>query len=187
VVAVAHIARDDPRHAYFEAAYSILATEGYGGLKLTAVCRRLSVSTGGFYHWVTSGQEFTDALLDDWRHHRTTAVAELARSIPDPVERLESLAATTAHLNRAAEGAIRVWSRVDHKVGEVQRLVDEQRFDVVLESMRDLVGTDAAHRFARLGYSVLVGFELLTEGGEADELAWSLEQVLQAARRFAAS
>lgn len=185
MVAVAHVPRDDPRRAYFEAAYSILSTEGYGGLKLTAVCRQLSVSTGGFYHWFTNWQEFTDAMLDDWRHHRTTAVAELARSIPDPVERLESLAATTAHLNRAAEGAIRVWSRVDPKVGEVQRVVDEQRFDVVVETMRDLVGAEAAHQFARLGYSVLVGFELLAAGGDADELAWSLDQVLQAALRFA--
>lgn len=185
MVAVAHVSRDDPRRAYFEAAYAILSTEGYAGLKLAAVCRRLSVSTGGFYHWFTSWQEFTDAMLDDWRHHRTTAVAELARSIPDPVARLESLAATTAHLDRAAEGAIRVWSRVDPQVGEVQRVVDEQRFDVVMEAMRDLVGPDAAHQFARLGYSVLVGFELLAADGATDELAWSLDQVLEAARRFA--
>ncbi|RHW25690.1 hypothetical protein D0Z08_18110 [Nocardioides immobilis] len=86
---------------------------------------------------------------------------------------------------RAAEGAIRVWSRVDPKVGEVQRAVDEQRFHVVAESMRDLVGPKAAHQFARLGYSVLVGFELLAADGGTDELAWSLDQVLQAALRFA--
>jgi len=177
---------DDPRRAYYDAAYAILSEEGYGGLKLIAVCRRLSVTTGGFYHWFASWSDFTVAFLDDWRRRRTTALAELAASVADPLERMELLAATTAGLNRAAEGAIRVWSRVDPVVGEVQRQVDDERFAIVLESTRQVVGDEHARRFALWGYSVLVGFELLAGTGADDELAWSLDQILEAERRFSA-
>ena len=170
---------------YLEAGYALLSSEGYRGLKLSAVCAHLSLTTGGFYHWFDSWQTYTDTLLADWSRQRTDALGALAASVSDPVERLETLLATTASLDLAAEAEIRVWSRVDPAVGEVQREVDQRRFGVVLESMRALVGDEDAERFALWGYSVLVGSEQLSESMGRDELFWSLQQVLAAARAHA--
>jgi len=176
---------DDQRRPWLDAGYALLSSEGYRGLKLSAVCAHLSLTTGGFYHWFDSWQAYTDTLLADWSRQRTDALGELAASVSDPVERLETLMATTASLDLAAEAAIRVWSRVDPVVGEVQRAVDQRRFGVVLESMRALVGDEDAERFALWGYSVLVGSEQLSESMGRDELFWSLQQVLAAARAWA--
>jgi len=175
-------ATDLARRPWLAAGYAQLSTEGYRGLKLSEVCRRLSVTTGSFYHWFDSWQDYTEALLADWRQQRTDALRELAGSVPDPVERLEALLATTGSLDLGAEAAIRVWSRVDQAVAEVQREVDEGRYAVVLDSMRALVGDDEAEHFARWGYSVLVGFEQLSHVTTKDDLVWSLRRVLDAAR-----
>ena len=73
---------------YFEAAQEILATEGYGGLKLAAVCKYLGVTTGSFYHSFESWGDFTNAFLLNWRRERTTLLAELAKSgDPSPSSR----------------------------------------------------------------------------------------------------
>jgi len=173
---------DLARRPWLAAGYAQLSTEGYRGLKLSEVCRRLSLTTGSFYHWFDNWQDYTEALLADWRQQRTEALRELAASVQDPVGRLEALLATTGSLDLGAEAAIRVWSRVDEAVAEVQREVDEGRYAVVLDSMRALVGDDEAEHFARWGYSVLVGFEQLSHVTTKDDLVWSLRRVLDAAR-----
>ena len=170
------------RKPWLAAGYAQLSTEGYRGLKLSEVCRRLSLTTGSFYHWFDNWQDYTQALLADWRQHRTDDLRELAESVQDPVGRLEALIATTGSLDLGAEAAIRVGSRVDAAGAEVQRVVDAGRYAVVLDSMRALVGDDEAEHFARWGYSVLVGFEQLHHVTTRDDLAWSLQQVLSAAR-----
>lgn len=173
---------EDARRPWLAAGYAQLSAEGYRGLKLAAVCRRLSVTTGSFYHWFDSWQDYTDSLLAEWRQQRTDTLRELAARVDDPVARLEALLATTDSLDLGAEAAIRVWSRVDESVAEVQREVDRGRYGVVLDSMRALVGDDEAEHFARWGYSVLVGFEQLSHVTTNADLVWSLRQVLEAAR-----
>lgn len=171
----------DSRDRFFEAAQEILATEGYGGLKLAAVCRQLNVTTGAFYHAFDNWNEFTLALLENWRRERTTLIAELARSADDPVKQLEALLSATLELRHGSEAAIRVWAAVDPEVAHVQALVDAERYDVVLEAMQRLVGKRDARRYANWGLNALVGYEVSTNGQDVSDLEWQLTQVLTAA------
>ena len=176
-----HVSVSDSRERFFEAGQEILATEGYGTLKLAAVCQSLEVTTGAFYHSFASWSEFTSELLDNWRRERTTLIAELARSADDPVKQLESLLAATLELRHGAEAAIRTWAAVDPEVAKVQQQVDAERYEVVLDAMERLVGKKDARRWANWGLNVLVGFEVSTNGQEIADLEWELIQVLQAA------
>ena len=171
----------DSRERFFDAGQEILATEGYGSLKLAAVCQALDVTTGAFYHSFTNWSDFTSELLDNWRRERTTLIAELARSADDPVKQLESLLAATLELRHGTEAAIRIWAAVDPEVAKVQEQVDAERYDVVLDAMERLVGKKDARRWANWGLNVLVGFEVSTNGQEIADLEWELTQVLQAA------
>ncbi|MFL6060602.1 MAG: TetR/AcrR family transcriptional regulator [Marmoricola sp.] len=172
------MSNDDLKVRFFDAALEILANEGYGGLKLAAVCKRLKVTTGAFYHAFSSWNEFTDELLDTWRRERTTELAELSRSASDPVEQLQRLLAATLEFRHSAEAAIRVWASVDPAVAEIQKRVDGERYEVVVEAMTKLVGKKEAPRFANWGVNILIGFEASTNEQDPADLEWELTQVL---------
>ena len=66
--------------AYFQAAFELLAEEGYGGLKLGALCRRLAITTGSFYHHFAGWPAFVDGLLAHWEAEQTERVLKLSRA-----------------------------------------------------------------------------------------------------------
>ncbi len=173
------------RESWFSAAYEILATDGYGALKLAALCKRLGVTTGSFYHSFDNWQDFTDALLATWLRERTEATVELARQDVDPVKRLRMLAQAAHDLLHRTEAAIRVWAGVDDRVAQVQRKVDEGRYVVVYEAMLAIVGPDDAEAYTVWGLSTLIGYEMIAGEHAREHLLWSFEQVLAAAERDA--
>ncbi|MEQ6899988.1 TetR/AcrR family transcriptional regulator [Nocardioides sp. YIM 152588] len=175
------------RAVWFEAANEILATDGYGGLKLAPLCRRLGVTTGAFYHSFENWQEFTDSLLATWLRERTQQTIALARSHKDPAQRLRHLAAAGSELQHRTEAAIRVWAGVDDRVGAVQQQVDEARYRVVHDAVAALVGPARAEAFAVWAMSTLIGYELMAAEHDRAHLTWGLEQIMRAARAEASS
>lgn len=173
---------NDSRRPYFEHAFEILATEGYGGFKQATLCRCVGVTTGAFYHKFKNWRGFTDQFLDHWHQERTTRLAEIARAAPDPLERLELLVAAAAGLPHRAEAAIRVWGAVDPAVARIQESVDRERLAVTREAFTELLNDEAeADRFARFGLYLLIGFEQSGVGRDPDSLEWSLRLIKKAA------
>lgn len=166
------------RASWFEGANEILATEGYGALKLAPLCKKLGVTTGSFYHSFTNWQDFTDALLDAWLIERTQQTVEIAREHADPVQRLLMLAEATAELQHQTEAAIRVWAGVDERIAIVQRKVDDGRYDVVLEAMTQIVGPERAEPYTVWGLSTLIGYEMISAQHGREHLLWSLKNIL---------
>jgi len=167
---------------YFDCAFDILASEGFGGLKLAALCRRLGVTTGAFYHHFPSWGAFSHRFLDHWHEEATTRLATLARSEPDPLDQLERLVSATLTLPHRAEAAIRAWSTVDPMVGRLQEDVDRERRTVAYEAFRALVGDDEdAGRFADLGMYILIGFQQAESIGDPQSLEWAVRMLKHAA------
>ncbi|WP_182379411.1 TetR/AcrR family transcriptional regulator [Nocardioides sp. WS12] len=170
------------RASWFEGANEILATDGYGALKLAPLCKKLGVTTGSFYHSFDNWQDFTDALLDAWLDERTQQTVEIVRKTEDPVDRLLQLADATAELMHQTEAAIRVWAGVDERVAIVQRKVDDGRYQVVNEAMTQIVGAEQAERFTVWGLSTLIGYEMIAGRHGREHLLWSLQHILADAR-----
>jgi AcrR family transcriptional regulator len=173
------------RDSWFEGANEILATEGYGALKLAPLCKRLGVTTGSFYHSFDNWQDFTDSLLDNWLRERTQQTVDIVRQHDDAVERLLMLAQASADLLHQTEAAIRVWAGVDDRVGVVQRKVDDGRYQVVLEAMTQIVGPEQAEQYTVWGLSTLIGYEMIAEQHGREHLLWSLQRILADARKDA--
>ncbi len=170
------------RDSWFAGASEILAGQGYGALKLAALCKRLGVTTGAFYHSFDNWQDFTDSLLDNWLSERTQQTVEIVRQTEDPAERLLLLAEASADLEHQTEAAIRVWAGVDGRVAVVQRQVDEGRYQVVLEAMTQIVGPERAVQYTVWGLSTLIGFEMIAAEHSREHLLWSLRGILDAAQ-----
>lgn len=175
------------RASWFEGANEILATEGYGALKLAPLCKKLGVTTGSFYHSFDNWQDFTDALLEAWLLERTERLAEIAHETPDPVARLETLIGNVSDFNHRAEAAIRVWAGVDERVAAIQRKADEGRYQAAFEALASIVGPGRADAFAIWGLSTAVGYEMLSYLHPTEHLPWALGQVLELAQAAAQS
>ena len=169
---------------FFDAALDVLSEKGYGGLKQSELCQRLGLTTGAFYHSFESWRDFTDQLLASWHEERTTQLANLARDVPDPLQRFEVLIGIAIKLPHRAEAAIRVWSNIDERVRAVQASVDEDRFTVIAEAMSLIVpDEDEAAAFAKIGMYLLVGFEQSEDGTDTSSMEWGLREILEVAKR----
>lgn len=173
--------KPDAAAAYFDGALAILAESGYGGLKQAAVCERLGVTTGAFYHNFASWAEFTAGLLEYWREERSARLIALVEAEPDPMLRLKMLLDIAISLPHVAEAAIRVWSTIDPQVAEVQAWVDAARLAVVQETFEQLVPPAEAEHYARSAVYLVTGHELGGAQRNDETLAFGLQRLIEAA------
>lgn len=165
---------------YFDTAFELLSEQGYSALKQAAVCKRLRVTTGSFYHYFENWHDFTSQLLAHWRAERTTQLVKLAQQSDDPIEQLDALLQFALALPHRAEAAIRVWSKVDPEVRAVQNAVDEQRSQVVTQAAQAIFDDEnEARNHARWGLYLLAGYQELDSGEDPAALEWVLRRLLR--------
>ena len=148
--------------AYFDAAFAILAEDGPSGLTIAALCDRLGVTKGSFYHHFDDMAGFVTLLLDHWRSEHATRLIALSESIADPSERYDLLEGIAVGLPHGTEAAIRAWSWSDDDVAAAQHAVDQDRL-VHLTRSGMAAGRDPheAELLARISLSVLIGLQQL--------------------------
>ncbi|SEH56240.1 DNA-binding transcriptional regulator, AcrR family [Mycolicibacterium rutilum] len=169
------------RESYFDTGLDILSERGYGGLKLAAVCHRLGVTTGSFYHYFPNWPAYTKELLAHWTQVLTVRVIEGVRAEPDPRRRIDALIMTGLDLPHGAEAAIRVWSSLDPHVHAVQVAVDQQRFDILYESAFEILQHKRqAQLFAGWAVYLFVGYEQTTLTRDPTALQWIANQLIAA-------
>ena len=170
------------RDKYFGAALDILTDDGFGSLRMTALHRRLQVSSGSFYHFFDNWGDFVAQFLDSWIA-QTTAISARAQRESAPFGRLEVLRRLAASVPHAAEAAIRNWSATDPAVASAQRQVDAQRLAIIREAVSAAGVADArADRLARHGLSLIVGWQQLSRPFDADVLDEMLGQFIELVR-----
>ena len=164
------------REAYFDKGLEVLADQGYGGLKLAEVCRRLGVTTGSFYHYFENWADYTRQLVEHWGVATQRRVEHIA-SMPDSRARIDAIIDVGLHLPHGAEAAIRVWSSINPQVRAAQEEVDRQRYAVIHDSALDLLHDDRlAELYAKWSVYLLVGYEQCTLAPDTAGLAWIIGQ-----------
>lgn len=150
------------RSAYCEAGLELLARAGHSGLTIAALCERLGVTKGSFYHHFRDMAEYVGVLLEHWEAEHATRLIALSESVSDPEERFDLLQGIAVGLPHGAEAAIRAWSWNSDAVAAAQERVDRARLahltrsgiEAGLEPLR-------AKRMAKISLSVLIGMQLL--------------------------
>jgi AcrR family transcriptional regulator len=174
------------RAKYFAAALEILTEQGFKQLTMTALHRRLDVSSGSFYHFFRGWDDFVAQFLADWIE-QTAAISAAARRASDAFDRLELLRVLSRTVPHSAEAAIRNWAATDPVVAEAQRHLDGQRFAIIRESVA-AVGIDGqvADRLAQHGLSIIVGWQQLSRPFDMDALDAMLGQFIDLLHGYAA-
>lgn len=157
------------REEWTGAALRALGEEGFGGVAVEPLARRLGATKGSFYWHFKDRDELLAATLQRWEDEETSAVIELVSGIPDPRERLLALA------DRALGDALRggfdatiLASAGDPRVEPVLVRVTKRRMAYIAQLYRDLgLGRKEAAQHARVTYSLFLGMNQLSraEGG----------------------
>lgn len=144
--------------SFMEAATSILSEEGLGGLSIVALCTRLKVSRGSFYHHFASLSDFEDRYIDYFENQVSAArfdAIDAERSLRDRSEIAIRLA---EQADFRAERAIRMWGLSDGRVASMLQRIDDRFVTVIARSIRSAGGNDdVARDYAGLALAVWIG------------------------------
>lgn len=171
--------------AYYEAGLHLLATRGYGALKLSQLCAQLGVTTGAFYHNFRNWKDYTDRLLQYWYDEQTARLIHLVLAESESIRRLQILLEVSSDLPHSAEAAIRVWSTIDPDVAEIQKAVDHERLDVVIKTYESIVGDHStAVDMAHTSMYLLIGFEVAEPIRDLEVLRRALQSMIDLASQL---
>jgi AcrR family transcriptional regulator len=152
------------RDAYFAAAVELLVVHGCDSVTVSALCDRLGVTKGSFYHHFADMPDFVAGFAKCWEGW-TAARAQEYAAISDPLVRLERMHNDLPDLFFGVDRAVRVWGRIDPVLavvlGNVQRLMEE----VGCPAIGQILGVDSelGALWGRMSYCLLVGLQLRLE------------------------
>ena len=130
---------------YFEAALRLLAEGGEAAVRIAALCERLGVTKGSFYHHFPSGPAFHLALLDHWEQDGAQRLRAALDGVDDPRRRIAVLKRLGIEIDHEAESAIRAWGKSFPPAAAVQQRVDAGRERVLCDAF---VGAADVEAFA---------------------------------------
>lgn len=156
---------------FFDAAFEVLEGSGFPALTASALCDRLGVSRGSFYHHFDTFESFVAGLLTDWETRYSRDLITRAETVTDLDRRLNYHVELAAELPHGAEAAMRVWGTVEPVVAAAQRRVDQLRFDSLAELLRTHgIPNAEAEIYATIALNTLIGLQLTQRTIDADSL-----------------
>src|SRR5215203_5055090 len=114
------------RESYFEAGLALLGEKGPEALTLAALCERVGVTKGSFYHHFGSMAELHRGMLEHWAAGRTVA-ASPDIDAGDASTRLTALRQMAVTANHETEVAIRSWATWYEPAADAHRQVERRR------------------------------------------------------------
>ena len=160
------------RRDFFNAAFELLEESGFPALTASALCDRLGVSRGSFYHHFDTFESFVAELLADWETRYSRDLIARAETVTDLNRRLNYHVELAAELPHGAEAALRAWGSVEPVVAAAQRRVDQLRFDS-LASLLSSHGIPKAEVeiYTTIALNTLIGLQMSQRPIDAGRLA----------------
>jgi AcrR family transcriptional regulator len=160
------------RRDFFDAAFELLEESGFPALTASALCDRLGVSRGSFYHHFETFESFAAKLLADWETRYSRDLITRAETVTDLDRRLNYHVELAAELPHGAEAALRAWGSVEPVVAAAQRRVDRLRFDSLVGLLRTHgIQEDEAEIYSTIALNTLIGLQLTQRPIDAGRLA----------------
>jgi AcrR family transcriptional regulator len=152
------------RECFFRAAYDLLGEGGYGTLTVAALCERVGVTKGSFYHHFEDLPAFVAAFAERWLAWLTSLVDSYLAE-PDLLRRLGLIINSHIVTMVGAESAIRAWSWVDPTIAEAMRTLDALGMRLGADTYGRLAGNDpdTGLMLSYLAFGILIGMQLRPE------------------------
>lgn len=160
------------RVKYFELGLDLLAEVGAKGVTIDALCTRLQVTKGSFYHHFSGVRDFMSQLLLYWEDRYGQRLAREALAARGPAELIPRLKHGACYdVHHEAESAIRALAHFDPAAAEVQRRVDEGREQLLVDAYVGAgMAPESARTVARIGMAILIGTQQRERPVDRDRL-----------------
>lgn len=160
------------REAWIEEGFRILEEAGDAALTVDALCERLGLTKGSFYHHFRGRPGYVDALLGEWERRSTDRLIDSVASEGTVEERLRRLNHQASDEGRPRlEHAVRAWASREPRARATQERVDARRLRFLEELLAERMGKgEAAKRLARVFHLMFVGAQHLEPPFEGAEL-----------------
>lgn len=168
---------------YFDAGVELLVTQGPGGIKVGTLCAALGVTTGSFYGYFSSLDDFVTQLLATRLSQPNRRLLELAASDDTSevvIARLRELLDLVPH---DAEAALRAWAARRAVAARLQHRLDQERGAALAAILCKLVPADQCGRLAEVTMALLIGYQQLyadTGAAHRDSLFEQFETMVKA-------
>lgn len=165
---------------YYREALDILARGGSDALTIAAVCERLEVTKGSFYHHFGSMPRFVQMLLDFWAVEHSQRLIATSLAQPDPTLRILDLVELTVALPHASESAIRAWGRSNPAVAQAVLQVDQLREQHVADSIVAFgIDRRRARLLTRLALNLLIGTQTREQPADPKRMRPLFDEVVK--------
>lgn len=133
-----------------------LIESGIEAVRVEPLAKRLNVTRGSFYWHFQNRDDWLEALLQDWKVHKTQTIIEsVEAATDDPHIKLLKLFELVAEDYDRLEQAVRVWAMKDEKAAIAIAEVDQRRLHYAQTLFHQLGFSPAdAKMRARIAYSV---------------------------------
>jgi AcrR family transcriptional regulator len=160
------------RTQYFELGLELLAEGGAKAVTIEALCTRLRVTKGSFYHHFAGVRDFVSQLLAYWEDRYGQRLAREALAACGPAELIPLLKhGASREVHHEAESAIRALAQSDPEAAAVQRRVDQGREDLLIDAYTGAgVPAGSAATLARIGMAILIGTQQRERPVDRDRL-----------------
>ena len=160
------------RRDFFDAAFGLLEESGFPALTASALCDRLGVSRGSFYHHFDTFESFVTEFLADWETRYSRDLITRAETVADLDRRLNYHVELAAELPHGAEAALRAWGSVEPVVAAAQRRVDQLRFNSLADLLRSHgIPKAEAEIYTTIALNTLIGLQITQRPIDAGSLA----------------
>lgn len=155
---------------WLEQGLALLATEGIEALTIDAMCQKLGVTKGSFYHHFKNRQAYLKAILEYWEEEYTSRFISYSQQGISKEEQIERLNQLVVKAFGGNEVYIRSWAQVDPLAREFQERVDQRRINYLYELHKNwLADEKEAYAMAQLTYSSLIGSQTIMPRLTKDE------------------
>ncbi len=145
---------------WFEAGIALLAEVGPTGITVDALCKKLQVTKGSFYHHFKNYEDFKISFLNFYEAEGTLDIIDRLQDLPTASAKLRGLLEIIVGYTAVSEIYLRAWAIQDEMVRAVQMRVDGRRLAYVEELLLEMLNDPIeAQRKAKLMYVILVGAE----------------------------
>jgi AcrR family transcriptional regulator len=163
---------------YYREALGVLGEQGSQALTIAALCDRLAVTKGSFYHHFSGMPAFVEQLLAYWEEEHSERLIAISRSQPEPTLRITTLTDLAVNLPHASESAIRAWGRSNPDVAQVVERVDKRRERHVVDAIAALgIDRGRARLLGRICVDLLVGIQTREVPPEPKRIRQLFEEV----------
>ena len=156
---------------WIAAGFRALSEHGPAALKAEPLAKRLGTTKGSFYWHFKDVAEFHRDMLALWEDRAAIEIMSTLDSLPNPEDRLRTLAqvagapAPARFGGRQVEPAIRAWALSNPEVAAVARRVDDIRI-AYLEKL--LEACDRPKAYGTVIYAAYIGLDELQAKGVTD-------------------